>query len=562
MYHIKKITSIVLLFLAGIFLITSCETIDMDLKDNPNGLPPEKANVDHYLNGIQLDFAKNMQAYGRTSMEVTRITNMFGRSYQNAYAPATLDTRWEDSYAILKNIQLMNVIASEKGLKYHIGIGQVIEAYTIVNLVDYFGDVPYREALAGNTNLNPKVDPGAQVYADAIVLLDKAIANFSGTTNISGGFNDFYYNNGANPIATSDKFPKDKWINLANTIKMKIYIQTRLVDPTALAKFDALVTADKYIKTADGDFQWDYGTNVNSPDSRSPLYADNYLTTGTADYQSNWFMNLMLTDKATQDPRLRFYFYRQVSTSDGVDPSVLKCSNEPEPQHYIDGNFIYCKVDSGYWGRDHGDNFGTPPDSKLKTAYGVYPAGGRFDDSSFKAVSNTSGAKGNGITPIVLASTVDFWRAEAALNGGTGDAKALLLSGIQKSFTKVRTFVTRDASADLTKVPALTKDVSYIANVDTKYTAAATTSAKMEILSKELFISLFGNGTDAYNFYRRTGFPNNIQPNLEPTPGGFIRSFFYPSSETSSNSNVTQKANVTTRVFWDNNPTTGFPIGN
>ena len=43
------------------------------------------------------------------------------------------------------------------------------------------------------------------------------------------------------------------------------------------------------------------------------------------------------------------------------------------------------------------------------------------------------------------------------------------------------------------------------------------------VMAREFFTSLFGNGTDAYDFYRRTGYPTNLQPNLEPNPGGFIR---------------------------------------
>jgi hypothetical protein len=43
-------------------------------------------------------------------------------------------------------------------------MGQVMEAYTIVTLVDMFGDIPYSEAL-DPTNLNPKLDAGADVYA-------------------------------------------------------------------------------------------------------------------------------------------------------------------------------------------------------------------------------------------------------------------------------------------------------------------------------------------------------------------------------------------------------------
>ncbi len=550
MNSIKRTASILILFL-GTLLYTSCETTDMDEKTNPNVLSPEQGDVDFYLNGIQYYFASNVQSYGSTAMEVTRITNMYGRSYKDNYSPAQLDSQWESSYqTLLKNIQLMNNIADAKGLKYHKGIGQVIEAFTIVNLVDFFGDVPYREAL-NSANLNPKADKGVQIYADAIALLDKAIVNFSGTSNVTPKFNDFYY-----------KKDWAKWINLANTIKMKIYIQSRLVDPSAIGKFDAIVASGKFISSSTGDFQYEWNTNVTNPDSRHPLFRATYLPTGTSGYQSNWFMNLMLKDKSISDPRMKYYFYRQTGSSTGIDPTTLSCFIEPAPQHYIDGGYTFCIADFGYWGRDHGDNDGIPPDSGLKTAYGVYPVGGRFDDDTYKKVSNLAGAKGDGITPILLASTVDFYRAEAALNGGTGDAKALIIAGMNKSFTKVRAFVSRDLGANTAKIPVTTRDVTIMTDVATKFDAAATTAEKMEILAKELFISVYGNGIDAYNFYRRTGYPVKIQPSLEPNPGGFIRSFYYAASETSANSNMPQKANVTTRVFWDNNPATGFPIGN
>jgi hypothetical protein len=204
---------------------------------------------------------------------------------------------------------------------------------------------------------------------------------------------------------------------------------------------------------------------------------------------------------------------------------------------------------------------GTPPDSQKRTAAGLYPAGGRFDDDSFKAITSiTLGAAGQGITPIILASTVDFWRAEAALStGGTGDAKALMLAGITKSIAKVRGFITRDKGANTARVPATTVDASYLAEVGTLYDNA---TAKLDVVMTEFFITLYGNGIDAYNAYRRTGFPTRLQPNIEANPGKFIRSFLYPASETGSNPNVKQKVSVGQRVFWDNNPETGFPLAN
>ena len=529
---------------------SSCETTNLELTENPNELPISASNPDLLLNGVQLKFANTIQYFGNSGAEVTRLKYMYGRDYQNAYSASFFNTEWEYSYrSIIKNIRLMNPIATEKGFKHHLAIGQVIEAYTIVTLVDYFGDIPYSEAFDGS-NLNPKLDSGKDVYAAALVLLDKAIVNFNATATAEPT-NDFYYGKSWS-----------KWVKLANTMKMKIYLQTRLVDATAISKFNALVSAGSFIGTGE-DFEFKWGTSNANPDSRHPEYVNNYTPSGVGSgYQANWLMNEMKNGKAIVDPRIRFYFYRQVSDTP-VNEQDMTCSVQTAPAHYLAGGHPYCRIDNnaGYWGRDHGNNEGTPNDAQKRTAAGVYPAGGRFDDSSFRAINNISlGAKGQGITPIILASTVDFWRAEAALSpGGTGDAKALMTAGITKSLAKVRGFISLDKTADVTRVPAASVDTSYLTAVGLNYDNATN---KLDVVMTEFFITLYGNGIDAYNAYRRTGFPSRIQPNIEATPGKFIRSFLYPASETGTNPNVKQKASVGQRVFWDNNPETGFPLGN
>ena len=67
---------------------------------------------------------------------------------------------------------------------------------------------------------------------------------------------------------------------------------------------------------------------------------------------------------------------------------------------------------------------------------------------------------------------------------------------------------------------------------------------------------MYGNANDAYNTYRRTGFPSSLQPNIEPQPGSFIRSLYYPANFVETNNIVDQKANVEVKVFWDTNSVT------
>jgi len=548
----KKYLKIFGVFLAVISITSyySCETTELDLISDPNNLPLEAANPDLLLNGVQTAFADLIQSLGTAASEVSRLEYMYGRNYQNAYSPAYFNSEWRMAYVgVLKNIRVMAPIAEAKNLKKHTAMGQVMEAYTMVTLVDMFGDVPYSEAI-DPANLNPKLDSGAEIYTKALTLLDQAIVNFNATTTVVPA-TDFYYNRNWT-----------KWVKLANTIKMKIYLQRRKVDNTAIASFNAIVTAGSFMVAGD-DFEFNWGTSNSNPDSRHPNYSLNYTPSGdNGGYEANWLMNVMKNGKSIRDPRMRYYFYRQVSVVVQNEQDT-RCSVEPIPAHYFTGGHTYCIIanDQGYWGRDHGSNEGIPNDRAKRTATGLYPAGGRFDGNNAAPIASlTLGARGNGITPILLVSTVDFWRAEAALSlGGTGDARALMLAGIQKSFTKVRGFISRDATAVLAFVPALGDDTIYMNEAGVAYDASPV---KMNVVIKEMFVTLYGNGIDAYNAYRRTGYPLDMQPNVDPLPGGYIRSFFYPASEVSTNASVAQKSGVTTRVFWDNNPTTGFPVGN
>ena len=104
---------------------------------------------------------------------------MSGRTYANVYSPNSFDGRWSSAYqGMLEDIRLMNELAAER--PYALGMGEVMEAYIYLTLVDYFGDVPQAEALdANNGVLNPNASAGADVYAHAIAKLDAAIANFT-----------------------------------------------------------------------------------------------------------------------------------------------------------------------------------------------------------------------------------------------------------------------------------------------------------------------------------------------------------------------------------------------
>ena len=533
-----------------IFFVLSCETLELEITDNPNFLSPEQANADFFLNAIQEDFARFVQSLGNDGAELTRIDYMNGRDYQNAYSPSEFNNEWREAYQnILEDIRLMNLLAEESGHFNHIAIGQVLQSYVLTTLVDFFGDVPYSEALKGSENLNPKTDAGSSVYTAALGLLNDAIVNFEKESE-SNPQNDFFYGN-----------DYAKWIKAANTLKMKIHMTTRLVKSDALTNFNSIVTEGNYITSVEDDFQFQWGTNDVQPDTRHPWYASSYTSTGGGRYMSNWLMNTMLNSAGGKDPRMVYYFYRQNEATPGIgdaeaNEETLECGLQNAPDHYI--GFPFCGILDGYWGRDHGNDNGIPPDGFLRTLNGVYPAGGRFDDGSFEGTKDGGGRGGDGVTPIMLASWADFMIAEAKLiENDNAAAKTSLEAAMTKSTDKVRGFITDEPSATGTNV------INHRNAILDSFDNASTNEDRWNVVFEQYWIALYGNGIDAYNAYRRTGYPSTLQPNIEPNPGGFVRSMPYPANFVETNSNIIQKTSVGAKVFWDTNPDSpSFPIAN
>ena len=137
-----------------------------------------------------------------------------------------------------------------------------------------------------------------------------------------------------------------------------------------------------------------------------------------------------------------------------------------------------------------------------------------------------------------------------------------LESAMTKSIAKVQSFGSLDSGADLSVAPSDDEVTTYIEDTVADY-LAATGDDQMNILSEQYWIALYGGGVEAYNYYRRTGFPTTLAPNWELNPGAFPRSFLYPQTEVITNSNVSQKSDLSTQVFWDTNPAgPAFPSAN
>lgn len=602
----KTFKFIMALVITSSTLFYSCETTELELINDPNALTT--GDPDLLLNSIQLAYASNMATHNNFGSSLTRISYFGGRDYFAGLTGGSINGNWNRLYTNLlinlKEIETIQANNDQLDLRFNIALAKSMAGHSLLLMVDFVGDIPFSEAVNVDEFPDPTLDGGATVYTAAIAMLDDAKALLSSITsdeeaNITA--TDMFYN---------ENIPQ--WIKMINTVKMKAALTTG-----DLSTFNAIVADGSFISGPEDDLVLQYGTNLLNPNTQHPDYFNDYTPSGANIYQSNWLMNQM---QESDDPRIRYYFYRQVGCTPGAscDPDgsgeTISCSLETPPVHYVTGGYTYCFLENGYWGRDHGDDDGTPPDNFTRTASGVYPAGGKLDGDNFanlrpnlndngtdedtsddfwELVLNTSddgvglnqGGSGAGIEPIILSSYVNFMRAEAALSDGNPSAAAnFLRQGITESITKVQSFGALDPNgltgilsadidpqtADLSNVvlssSLFPSDNSAFINAQIDAFNTATGDDKWNVLAEQYWVAMYGGAAEAYNFYRRTGYPTTLQPNLEPDPGGFPRSFPYATGAVNANPNIAQKPNQAVQVFWDNNPPSsasgGFPVAN
>ncbi|MEC8679639.1 MAG: SusD/RagB family nutrient-binding outer membrane lipoprotein [Bacteroidota bacterium] len=574
----KKLNKLYLI-VAFMFVGYSCELTDLDQLDNPNAVTVDNAGLDLYWNVVQTSFAGWWYGNQTPMLHLGRmLASDWGQTYDNAYLPQSFNGSWYGVYSgLVPDIDAMIEKGTAAESWIHVGAGKILKAYAIQMLVDKHGDIPFSEAWQGTANLSPKVDDAASIYAAVDAMYDEAIADL-GKTAIGAPAVDIYYG--------SDKA---KWITLANTLKFRLALNKG--DAAGVA---AALSAGVIDEKAE-DWVFQYGSNRQNPDSRHPWYAGAYESSG-GPYQSNYFMWELQEEKGFADPRLRYYYKRQDLDMSDEDNFTLDCVvAETRPSWYDNaytnaygdqvtwpfcGGSSFTHTDAlaakGYWGRDHLNDDGTPPDGEKRTHRGTYPAAGEYDDGNAatgkdgavengdKTVVHTQnggvdGGGGDGHAPLLMSANVYFMRAEAALDGlSSENAADMLETGLRTSIASVMDYSASwspvgDVDGDgVGVVPAALAVDRYVTYVMNAYNAAADNEAKMNIIVKEHRLASFSNGIEIYNAMRRTGHPTEMQgPMKTPDAGTFPRLFPYPADFSNLNGNAPVRTNLGEKIFWD-----------
>ena len=521
--------------LAMIVILSSCKKDFLDINTDPNN--PTDAPIDLLLptaertlgDALAMGSGDNGGLSQILEVYVHRITtreeadqygaqgNEFFTSlaWPKFYSSSPPPGASEPLHGILQNLDEIIKKSTEDNNLYYRGIAKVLKAYTFSQLVDAFGDVPFSEANKlddpENSIIYPKFDDDAEIYPQLLVMLDEALADLGSADGgpLQPGDDDVIYGGDI-----------ELWMKAANTIKLKLYTNTRRVINVGTEVNALLGAPENLIASTSESFLLPYGT-LGATDDRNPAYGE-YFATQRSNHISPWFYEILkgrntLINNGNPDPRVPYYFYNQ-----------LRADEPPENQtEYRDGAF--ATIYFGSVGPDRDRN-----NQNTLTTLGVYPAGGRFDDGEGGGPVNTTGVdgqSGTGAAPYRFITYADRLYLEAELiQAGlvAGDARAVLEKAVLESFRMVDAVVGY-ASLNQT-VPALvdgatpTPEVqTYIDKVLAEFDGG-TAAKKMQVIMTQKWIQSFGSAVDAYSDYRRTGYPIMWDPsNTSMAPGGFIQ---------------------------------------
>jgi hypothetical protein len=448
------------------------------------------------------------------------------------------------------DLRVLIDLGTETDNMAYAGIAKILKAYTYSLIVDLWGDVPYFEAATPGI-IHPVFDDDQAIYQDLFSLLDEGIDDLQNTESenpVLPGEDDLIYGGDL-----------DKWIRAANTIKLKLFNQVRLTGLYNQAAVDALLAGD--LMEDDGNFLLPSGVS-SAPDNRNPVFVAEYGGAQLSVYLSPWMYEIMMGRNprilnGIRDPRTVYYWTNQV-------PVDGETENPPE---YRDGSFVSIYFGSEGINADHAGR-GT------FTILGIYPCGGKFDDSTYiggRGGTPLRASTGTGAAPQRMLTYADrlFIEAELIHTGhASGDLKVKLEDAVKASFALVDLVV--EMTAPPQNVPVLSgseAEENYVSAVLNEFDAADN-AKKLEVIMTQKWLSSFGWSVDQYTDYRRTGYPVLFDPNSNggfqnggpdgsgPVPTqvtrGYPLSFPYDNDELTLNNNAPEQKTVTqARVFWD-----------
>ncbi|MDR3137269.1 MAG: SusD/RagB family nutrient-binding outer membrane lipoprotein [Tannerellaceae bacterium] len=450
----------------------------------------------------------------------------FGEVYTYSITASFVKECWTRTFDDLRDLQtIIRKSESEREYALYGGVSRIWKAYNYQLLVDAYGDVPYKEGVAGGAGVfAPVYDDDASVYRYLVEELDVAIAQLQASRTEAGLVS---LTSASDPVFHGDV---EKWIQFANNLKLRLLVRG------SGTEIDAFVEAAYGTFSAEGFLKEDVVVNpgYNANSEENPYWATYHSSVSGVITQAGRFY---LPSKYV------FAFYDGTKLSDPVRGALVYRGYPAVPAWQL------------------GDDSAERPNSPTYLWHVGTGIGTGASEAKGILKSRSAGA------PIFTASEVYFLLAEAALKGHEldGDVKTNFEAGIEASYGYLElegTSTTLSAGVDPreeTEAYIAANEESYLVNID----RASTPEEKLEAIITQKYIALNILGSnEAWNEFRRTTYPRisgtdavttfvssrSSSPRADKLPVRLI----YPQDELNLNPNAPRIADAySARLFWD-----------
>lgn len=533
----KYIYKLILCLGVATGLVSSCDTEELhELNINPQAV--NQIDLNFMFSAAQLSLASNGASgdnryidwrtnIGLASTAIQQLATTGGISsvgnfyFDNAETSAApFDFSYNDQ---LKNIaEVLRQTGPggyDEGNKVNMrNAARIMKAWTFQRLTDFYGAVPYFEANKGIEGIFfPKYDNQSVIYPELLKELDEATAAMS-ASNPDEGFAraDMIYNGNI-----------EKWKKWGYSIMLRLAMRASNVAP-ALANTYVQKAVAGGVFTSNDDNVWipmDVGpsewTNQNGI-SRAFFPGDG----GNPSYLSKRLIDFLKgADQTTtddDDPRLMII---SGGIADWNANEWIPINTNPLEQKGLPNG----KDQSDLEAMEGGPVIQVQTYSRINYRF-------LQDDDPYMIMNHAE---------------VEFLLAEAAERGigGVTDAEGHYNAGVRSAMQMYTPFAQGDADVE---------DELSVSNAEVDdYLATYPYGSRppLEMIGEQMWVSKFLNWWEAWNDWRRTGFPVLEQFDYPGNvTGGIIpRRLMYPGTEVASNPNFNQGDvnDYVSRVWWD-----------
>lgn len=476
---------------------TSCDNDLTEINQNPNGVDPSQGNPSFLLTQVMVNTALDVGNKGYSG----ELSAFVQYTQKDSWGNNNYDwdgSGWNTYYGNLRSAKLALQRSQELGYTLHEAIAQILMAQNFVSLADYYGDVPYTDAVQADEDvILPTYDSQEAVYKGAIadfVAAAASISNNMGNLEAFGASQDIFFEGDA-----------EKWMKYANSMALRYYMRLSEKDPSYAQAGVTATLAKPLISSVDEECALAYigtsdGTSQPSNSSTGGASAFNRVKPCTT-----------FTDRLREldDPRASVWF-APVAIPIKVVPAADVPGGEDDVVvdgvRYINEETLAANglkiYDKNTWKADRLAGLSLIDTSStyvgLPVSYqGSEPYTYNLNPNPVQGGGNVhvslmndqfKEASGEFLKARVMSyAEVCFLKAEAALRGWGSDAEGNYNKGVQASLD---TWGIGDEYAD------------YIDNAEVAY------NGTLAQIMEQKWIANFATASESYLDWRRTGLPD------------------------------------------------------